>query len=771
MLLAMALLVLLVVGIATLITALEQRQSLRQLHATTARQVRATVSLTVSDLHTILLHVAALDAGAVDQATLNAVIDAQPAVRSLDYVAPDGRVAHHAPAESAPGDWHEHPAFQAAASGALYASLSRSDPQLVLIAGPGPSTGSALIARVDAAILWRGAVVEPVGTNGYACLLSDSGAILARRPGVTVAEGVQPQSFDVVRRARDGGTASRIYRGIDGRTVIGYAQHWPDLGMTVIVETPLSDLLPVAVRVVGLWGLAFLLTLGLGEWLIRRNLHSVTVPLDRLGDAARAVAAGDYHYRVRLPPGTDREFAALGDAFNHMIARLAESRRELDAYAYELQELVDRRARELSRKTRQMEVAADVSRTIAKIHDPRVLVVRVAELIRARFEFYHIEVLLVNHDTGAIAAGEGVRDALEPLTLHDATSSVIAWVASSGEMLYVPDVTREPRYRRSDALPASRSELAIPLVYDGTVLGVLNLESEHRDAFPPDLIEVLQGLADQIAVSLYNAQAFRKLEQANSELAQGTLQANQANILKSRFLYRAVQTLRPPLDAIVSAAETLLSGVAVTLPPEAVARLRAIRDQGRVMQALIEDMHDLSAIEAGHMQLQLDWIALPPLLEEVTNAARALHMTAYPDHELAITLDLLHRTEPLPPVWADIDRLRYILINLMSNAVKFTEAGQVVLSADTAGSDVLITVRDTGPGLSEEELRYLFEPFQHQRAPAVDPEDGTGLGLPVARLLAMRHGGDLTVETTPGAGNTFVLRLPIRPDGAPPPPD
>jgi two-component system, sensor histidine kinase LadS len=247
------------------------------------------------------------------------------------------------------------------------------------------------------------------------------------------------------------------------------------------------------------------------------------------------------------------------------------------------------------------------------------------------------------------------------------------------------------------------------------------------------------------------------------------MQANQANILKSRFLYNASQKLRPPLDDIVSGAEMLISGVAGPLPDALMDQQRQMLNHGRVMQALVEDMLDLSEIEAGHMQLNLQWVTLPPLMEEITNAARALHMAAYSAHHLTIRLDLMHLTDPLPPVWADVDRLRYILINLMSNAVKYTEEGEVVISATATDTDVLITVRDTGPGIGDDEMRYLFEPFGQQSAPVLT-DQGTGLGLAVSRLLAMRHGGDLTVETRLREGTTFTLRLPGTPDGAPPPP-
>jgi signal transduction histidine kinase/HAMP domain-containing protein len=509
-----------------------------------------------------------------------------------------------------------------------------------------------------------------------------------------------------------------------------------------------------------------------GEWLIRRILRTVVVPLERLQDGARAVIAGNYRYRVRVPANTEHELIELGSTFNQMIDRLAESQRQIDAYTNEMKEIIDQRARELARKAVQLEIASEVSSNISAILEPRALMEAIVKLIREQFKVYHAEVLLVDRETGQITSGDVRRQVTLPeLTIRDAPHSVIAWVARNGEALYASDVSIERRYLRTPDLPASQCELAIPLKFEGRVIGVLNLEADHRDAFSRDDIAVLEGLAHAVAVAVQNAQTFKALQDANRDLAQATLQANQANHLKSRFLYNAAQRFRAPLNTIISNTETLFSVAPREVPEQTLERQRHILENGRVLQALVEDTIDLSAIEAGHMQLNLQWIKLTPLLEEVMNAARALHMAAYADHDLALKLDLMHLTEPLPPIWADLERLRYILMNLVSNAIKFTESGEVVLSADFDQDAIHIHVRDTGPGIGDDDRRYLFEPFQHQRGQPEPGEKGTGLGLPVSRLLAMRHGGDLTVKTTLRQGSTFTLNLPRHPDGAPPPPD
>lgn len=263
---------------------------------------------------------------------------------------------------------------------------------------------------------------------------------------------------------------------------------------------------------------------------------------------------------------------------------------------------------------------------------------------------------------------------------------------------------------------------------------------------------------------------FEALEFANKELMQASLQAKQANTLKSRFLFNASHKLRTPLNSIIGYSETILSGVYGNIPDTVLDRQRRILQNGRVLNALVEDMLDLSAIETGHLQLQSQWLELPPLLDDVINATRALHIASHADHDLDIKLDLNHLSDPIPMVWADLERLRYILINLTSNAVKFTPSGEVVLSADYDDEWIRIHVRDTGEGISDENIHYLFQPFQHQEGSTGHEGRGTGLGLPVSRLLAMHHGGELTVESTLHQGSTFTLNLPRNPPGASPRP-
>jgi signal transduction histidine kinase len=735
MILGMNVLMLIVVGSAVLISTLEQRSAITRLHESAAQQAHLALDQSVAGLRQTLAYAGQRAAGG-DEGALDDLLAAYPALMSVTLDT----------------------------TGAAGASAITFDGRTSLTLSV-PAGANTVIAQVDPRVLWAGVLSAAVGEKGYLYLVGDDGTLLA----ATFQPQRDPKSFAVFKESRGGGAVMRLYRGLNDEWVVGRAEPYPSSGYTIIVETPLDEYVPLVTRTLALVALAVIVTVLAGEWLIRRILRTVVTPLERLQAGARAVIAGDYRYRVRIPPHTDRELIELGGTFNRMIDRLAESQRQINAYTNEMQEIIDLRARELARKAGQLEIAFEVSTTIGGVLEPRALIETIVRLIRERFRLYHVDVLLLDRDSGKITSGDTRRQVTLPdLTVRDAANSVIAWVARHGESLYVADVTIERRYVRTPDLPASQSELAIPLKFEDQTLGVLNLEADHRDAFTKDDIAVLTGLAKMIAVAVQNAQTVKTLQDANRDLAQATLHANQANHLKSRFLYNVSQRFRPPLGAIISSAETM---PAADLTDAARERQRRVLDNGRVLQALVEDMIDLSAIESGHMQLDLQWVNLTPLLEEVMNAARALHRAAYADHDLTLTLDLTHLDRPLPPVWADIERLRYILMNLISNAIKFTESGDVVLSADFDADRVYLHVRDTGPGIGDDERRTLFDPFQQPRSPAESGGKSTGLGLPVSHLLALRHGGDLTVDTTLHTGSTFTFDLPRHPDGAPPPPE
>jgi signal transduction histidine kinase len=727
MILGLNLLALVVIGVATLFVFLMQRQAALRMHESTARQARAAVQLSLDQLEQAVIF-----AGETvqDEADLERLQKAYPALQAASLIDENGdEIAHVG---------EDFPTPETA--------TIQYDPLTITA----PSGSGRLVTWFDPETLWADIVQPVMGHAGYVYITQDGHQLVAINPDHIDSDQWPPETTP--------NDSLALYDGAAGELVLGRAEHVPGTPLIIVTETPLSDYTVPLALTLGLWLLALVGTFLVGEWLIQRILRTVVRPLAILHQGASAVGGGDYRYRIRMPADADQELADLGRVFNDMIERLQQSQEQINAYTHEMEEIVDLRARELSRKALQLEVAAEVSSKIATILDPRGLMRDVAELIQTRFKVYFVEILLIDEQEGILRSGNEKRN-VQPIKISETSTSVIAWVARSGEPLYVPDVNEEPRYRRCPNIPASQCELAIPLKFGGKAIGVLNLEADHRDAFPKDEIAVLESLANEIAVSMHNAQVFDALQNANRDLAQATMQAKQANMLKSRFLLNASHKLRTPLNAIIGYSETMLSGVYGDFSETVIDRQQRILENGRHLLELIEDMFDLSSIESGNVELRLDAVAIKPLLEEVINASRAVMQTGYPDHQLNLRLDI---ADTLPPLWADLDRTRYILINLMSNAVKFTPSGEVTLSAVSENDQIVIRVKDTGPGIPDDELAVLFEPFQQERGSTASEGKGTGLGLPVSRMLAQLQGGDLTVETKLNQGSTFTLRLPCR---------
>ncbi|NDJ76459.1 MAG: GAF domain-containing protein, partial [Chloroflexi bacterium] len=521
---------------AVLITFVDQRHNVTRLHETTADQAHAAITQRLDSLQSALI-------AAKTGPEMEVLLQSEPGLRAISRVGADGFEVERVPArDGAVPNWLASAAWLVSLRGDVYlGSLPDAPDALGLAVRDGTGV---VVAELDPTGLWGAVVSTKMGDRGYLFLMDDSGVLLlADDAAVDIDADADPADFPSFTVARDDRPDYRVYQGLEGRWVVGRAERVTG-PLYVVTETPLREFLPPVVRLLALAALVLALNVIIGETLISRILNTVVAPVDILTQGAEAVGGGDYRYHIRLPPNTDREMLQLGHAFNEMIARLQESQRQIDAYAHEMEAIVDQRARELSRKAMQLEVAAEVSSKIATLLDPKELIQQVVRLIRERFQVYRVAVLRVSADGLITLGSDSGLEALPPLSIREDASSVVAWSARHAQTLYVPDVREDPRYQPLPEYPATRCELAIPLQFGGRVIGVLNLEAEHRDAFARDDIAVLESLANEIAVSIHNAEVFAALENANRELADAMLQANQANRLKSRFLMNASHKLR-----------------------------------------------------------------------------------------------------------------------------------------------------------------------------------------------------------------------------------
>jgi signal transduction histidine kinase len=272
------------------------------------------------------------------------------------------------------------------------------------------------------------------------------------------------------------------------------------------------------------------------------------------------------------------------------------------------------------------------------------------------------------------------------------------------------------------------------------------LRSNTANRFTPDEVRIHSTLAAQVAVALKNAYLYARQLETSEKL-------REVDRLKAEFLASMSHELRTPLNSIVGFADVLLEGIEGPLTERMREDVLLIRDNSHHLQKLIGDMLDLSRIEAGMMDLHYEIVDLRDLAREVVAGARALDL----DKDLHIEYEV---EANLDAVEADGTRLRQILYNLMSNAVKFTEKGKIALSIRDQGQKLLVTVSDTGIGISERHMPLVFEQYRQIDSDLAIQHLGTGLGLPLSRQLVELQGGEMWVESKLHEGSTFYFTIP-----------
>jgi signal transduction histidine kinase len=470
------------------------------------------------------------------------------------------------------------------------------------------------------------------------------------------------------------------------------------------------------------------------------------VPLLRDGEPIGVFAAA----RMRVEPFTAKQIELMTTFADQAVIAI-ENARLLD----ELQA----RTNELTRSVEELKALGEVGRAVSSTLDLRTVletvVARGASLGEAeacsiyRYRGAHRQFKLW-HAAGldpALATTARALDVREDQTM-------MGRAVQLREPVQIADLTEMPNMPLRDATLAAgyHSVLIVPLVRAQRVFGALVLNRRQAGEFSTSTVNLLRTFASQSILAIQNAQLFQEIEDKSRQL-------EIASQHKSQFLANMSHELRTPLNAILGYTELLLDGLYGKLGEKAHGVLDRVHTNGKHLLGLINDVLDLAKIEAGQLTLSVSDYAVGVVVQSVLAATESLAK--------AKGLELRADVAPAMPLGrGDERRLTQVLLNLVGNAIKFTDTGSVTVSAIAREGRFKLAVRDTGPGIAAADQARIFEEFQQVDNSSTRKKGGTGLGLAISRRIVEMHGGSISVESELGAGATFRIDIPIRVDDA-----
>jgi signal transduction histidine kinase len=482
------------------------------------------------------------------------------------------------------------------------------------------------------------------------------------------------------------------------------------LGWLVFVDLPVGEAFrPVyasLLRTAGLILAGIALAALAGLFLARR----MTVPIRLLRQGAARIGGGDLAHRIEVRTGDELE--ALAGEFNRMAERLG------GLYG-SLEREVAERTQELSGALERLRALAQVGHTVNSSLDLQTVLGTILAHACALADAGGGAVYVFDEAAGTfgLAATHGMDDelvrAIRGVRIR-LGETIVGRCAAERGAVQVADIAEEADFPLRDAMARAgiRALLGVPLLRDEGVAGALIVRRKRPGAFDAQTVELLASFAAQSALAVHNARLYRELELKGRQL-------EAASRHKSQFLANMSHELRTPMNAILGFTELVQDGVYGEPPPRVRGVLERVQANGRHLLGLINDVLDLAKIEAGQLRLAWPTTSLADVVRTVLSATEALAT----GKGLALTADL---DPDLPPGSGDAQRLTQVLLNLVGNAIKFTDAGEVAVRATSVDGEFRVVVADTGPGIPEAEQRRIFEEFHQVDGSSTRAKGGTG---------------------------------------------
>jgi signal transduction histidine kinase len=497
-----------------------------------------------------------------------------------------------------------------------------------------------------------------------------------------------------------------------------------------------------------------LLTSVLIVWLyVGRNLVR---RLTALNDGMLAIAGGRLHVPMAAQ-GAD-EIAAMSDAveiFRKNTLERDELLAERAQAAERLEKEVHERTAELAQSVAELRALGEVSQAVnSTINLETVLSTIVAKAVQlSGTDAGTVFVFEDESQKFHLRASYGMDDALvasvkgQPIR---AGETVIGQATQERRAIQLPDLQPGSSSLILDVILRAgfRAWLTIPLLAADRIVGALVVRRRKPGKFPKDTVDLLQTFGAQSVLAIQNARLFKEIEEKAREL-------EIASQHKSQFVANMSHELRTPLAAILGYAELMQEGFYGGLSEKAITSLTRIRSNGKHLLGLINTILDIAKLESGQFSLNLADYSLGSVVETVRVATESLAETK----KLTLKTDVAAR---LPVGFGDEQRLTQVLLNLVGNAIKFTDIGEVRITAAAMNGHFAVGVTDTGPGIPRHELHRVFNQFHQVDSSNTKAKGGTGLGLAIAKQIVEMHGGRIWVESMLGKGATFLMELPVR---------
>ena len=597
------------------------------------------------------------------------------------------------------------------------------------------------------------------GDKGHAYVVDSRGHLIAHPDISYVLQKNDLSNLAQVRAARDGAVDEAVNRvsislNPQGREVLTAFATIEPLGWHVFVEQPLAEAfapLYASLERTGLLLLAgLLLSVAASLYFARRMVK----PIQAIQAGAAQLATGTLDQRIDVSTGD--ELQALAGQFNDMAARLKES------YAG-LERKVDNRTHELSEALEQQTATSEILRVIsssptdlAPVFDAILQnATRLCDAHMAHLGLYDGEEYKVVAQRGANA--EFAKWMIDRGAFRPSSDGAIGRMIAQQQLVHIADMRDPSEYKGRDRdnpvivalveLGGARTFLAVPMLKEGRVVGGITIYRSVVQPFTQKQIDLVSTFASQAVIAIENARLFKEIQSKSAEL-------EVANRHKSEFLASMSHELRTPLNSVIGFSQALLRPMFGQINAKQREYLDDIRSSGEHLLALINDILDLSKVEAGRMELYPERFDAAATLENTVTLIKERAAR----RDITVQLDV---DDQLSAWVADERKFKQIMLNLLSNAVKFTgDGGDVRVRAERHDDKLVVAVSDTGMGIRPEDHAVIFDEFRQVGSDFTKKAEGTGLGLALTRKLVELHGGTICVESELGKGATFTFTLP-----------